>query len=230
MGIDPMKSSSKSNYAILVVSLLAIFSAMLRSELAWLHYITKPLATLLILLLAAKANPAVSPRYRKLVCAGMFLGLFGDVFLMLPGNYFVPGLVAFLLGHLCYVAALFPGSAWTARIVAFAAYLGIAAANLVFLLPKLPHALVVPVLAYIGVLMLMAALAAARAWALRDDINGFARPAKLAAIGAVLFVCSDSLLAWNKFGVAGGIPLAMVWILGTYYAAQWLIARSVQRQ
>jgi uncharacterized membrane protein YhhN len=53
------------------------------------------------------------------------------------------------------------------------------------------------------------------------------RSARLAAIGAVLFMVSDSLLAWDRF--AGGVPARALLVLGTYYAAQWCIARSVQR-
>ncbi|MEO6519950.1 MAG: lysoplasmalogenase family protein, partial [Pseudoxanthomonas sp.] len=55
-----------------------------------------------------------------------------------------------------------------------------------------------------------------------------ATSARLAAIGALFFVISDTLLAWNRFG--GGIHLAPLWVLGTYFVAQWYIARSVDLQ
>jgi hypothetical protein len=41
-------------------------------------------------------------------------------------------------------------------------------------------------------------------------------------VGGMLFVCSDALLATNKFGTP--LPLASLWILVTYWAAQWCIA------
>ncbi len=91
----------------------------------------------------------------------------------------------------------------------------------------MPAELHVPVLAYVAVLMLMGALAAARGWSLRGDPR-LRDSARLAAIGGVLFVLSDTLLAWNRFG--GGIPLASLWVLATYYLAQWHIARSVDLQ
>jgi uncharacterized membrane protein YhhN len=46
-----------------------------------------------------------------------------------------------------------------------------------------------------------------------------------AALGALLFVASDSLLAFNRF--VGKFAAASALVLGTYYAAQWLIALSV---
>jgi uncharacterized membrane protein YhhN len=45
------------------------------------------------------------------------------------------------------------------------------------------------------------------------------------AIGGALFVLSDGLLAWDRF--ASAVPLASLWVLATYWAAQWCIARSI---
>jgi len=50
--------------------------------------------------------------------------------------------------------------------------------------------------------------------------------ALLAAVGAALFVFSDSLLAWNRF--RGPFRSAEAVKLGAYFAAQWLIACSVR--
>jgi uncharacterized membrane protein YhhN len=80
-------------------------------------------------------------------------------------------------------------------------------------------------------LLLMAGFALARARSLRmreGAASAVAASARLAAIGAAFFVVSDTLLAWNRFG--GGIPLASLWVLATYFIAQWYIARSVDLQ
>ena len=45
-------------------------------------------------------------------------------------------------------------------------------------------------------------------------------------LGAVLFMASDSLLAWDRFGHA--LPWSALWVLGTYYPAIGLIASSVR--
>ncbi|HEY2345147.1 MAG TPA: lysoplasmalogenase [Xanthomonadaceae bacterium] len=203
----------------------AIAGALLGGPWIWLHYLCKPLATVLLLAMAARAAQPVAMRYRTLVCAGLVLSLAGDVFLMLPIDLFVAGLLSFLLAHLCYIAAFAGGSSWSARALALLAYAAIAAANLTALLPHVPADLKPAVLGYVAVLVLMAAMAGARAWSLRGD--ALAKPARVAAVGGALFVVSDSLLAWDKFG--GGIPEAALFVLASYYAAQWCIARSVDR-
>lgn len=213
---------------IAVSALGAIAGALLGGPWLWLHYLCKPLATALLLLMAAGAPSPIGRCYRWLVCAGLSLSLAGDVFLMLPAaalpfDPFIAGLLSFLLAHLCYIAAFASGSSWPARGMALLGYAAVAAGNLVALLPLVPAALRVAVLAYVAVLMLMAALAGARAWPLRAGASW--KSARIAGIGGALFVLSDSLLAWDKFG--GGIDKAAMWVLASYYLAQWCIARSV---
>ncbi len=71
----------------------------------WLHWLCKPLATALVIVLAARVTTPLSPRYRRRILAGLVFALGGDVLLMLPTDLFVPGLAMFLLGHLCFIAA-----------------------------------------------------------------------------------------------------------------------------
>jgi uncharacterized membrane protein YhhN len=210
---------------IFLSALAAITGATLDGPWHWLHYIGKPLTTLLILWLALSAQMAVDARYRRAVLAGLVLSLIGDVFLMLPGDHFVPGLVAFLLAHVCYIAAFAPGSNGKARAMGFVVVAVIAGGNLAGLLPRVDEALKIPVLAYVVVLATMAAFALAGTWT-PAIAQALTRSARLAAIGAVLFMVSDSLLAWDRF--AGGVPAPALLVLGTYYAAQWCIARSVR--
>lgn len=211
---------------ILVMAILAIVGAFLQGDGRWLHWLAKPAATLLIAGIAWQARPATQPFYRQAVLAGMLLSCVGDIALMLPVDAFVPGLVAFLLAHLCYIAAFRAG--WRAgRGLAIAVLLlgSFAAVNVLGLWPHLPLPLRVPVLAYVVVLALMAVLALARMWARRQPA-AHAASVRWAAGGGLLFVASDSLLAWDRFG--GGLPLASLLVLSTYYAAQYAIARSVE--
>jgi len=46
-----------------------------------------------------------------------------------------------------------------------------------------------------------------------------------AACGAILFLISDALLAWNR--VRMKFKSAQFLILGTYYVAQWALAMSL---
>jgi len=94
-------------------------------------------------------------------------------------------------------------------------YAVVAAAILWQLWPGVPAALQLPVLAY-GVCLAAMAAQAAALWR-----SGVERGAVL-ALGGALFMASDALLATNKFGAP--LPLASLWILSTYWGAQWCIA------
>lgn len=192
----------------------------------WLHWIAKPLATLLILAAAAFAWRPVSRRYRAWIVAGMAFSLLGDVLLMLPANLFVAGLLAFLGGHLCFITAFLGDSRLGTRPLAWLACLLVGGANLALLWPSIPVALQPAVAVYGLVLSAMGAQALGRAWSHAGD--ALAWPARRAAIGGLLFMLSDSLLAWNRFH--GAVPLATLWVLGSYYAALWFIARSVAQE
>ena len=189
----------------------------------WLAFVFKPLTTVLVI---AHAWPrgTDAPRQRRLIRIGLGMSLLGDVFLLWPGPGFLPGLVSFLLAHLAYIAAFCVPLRFAARPAAFVVYAGLAAAILWQLWPGIPGALRGPVLAYVLCLASMAAQAAAwwRASVGRPD----ERLARSAALGGVLFMASDSLLAFNKFAVP--LPLSSLWILLTYWSAQWCIANSLR--
>lgn len=204
----------------------AILGAALGGPWLWLHYAGKPLATVLIFWIAASTQPVVTVRYKRAVLAGMALSLIGDICLMLPGDHFVAGLIAFLLAHVCYIVAFAPGTLAKARAGGLMLIAAVAMVNLVGLLPRIGADLKVPVIAYVAVLATMAGVALARAWtpALSDAMP---RSVRFAAAGAVCFVASDSLLAWDRF--VGNIPMPALLVLGTYYIAQWCIAKSVLR-
>lgn len=212
---------------ILVVAVLAIIGAYLDGDGRWLHWLAKPATTLLIAAIAWQARPLTDAFYRRAVLAGMLLSCAGDIALMLPIDAFVPGLVAFLLAHLCYIAAFRAGlRAGRGLLAAFVLLAAFASINVTGLWPHLPLPMRVPVLAYVVVLALMAVLALARYWK-RPHVDALeAGSTRWAAAGALLFVASDSLLAWDRFG--GGLPMASLLVLSTYYAAQYAIARSVR--
>ncbi|WP_422506609.1 lysoplasmalogenase [Stenotrophomonas sp. GZD-301] len=213
---------------IAITAIAAIVGAGLEGDARWLHWLAKPLTTLLIASIVWRATPLPGSGYRRVVLAGMLLSCIGDIALMLPVDAFVPGLVAFLLAHLCYIVAFRAGWRSGRSLWAAAGLLALfAGANLNGLWPLLPDDLRVPVVVYVAVLALMATLALARAGAWPRPTGEAGRSARWAAWGAALFVVSDSVLAWDRFG--GGLPLAALCILATYYAAQYCIARSVPR-
>jgi uncharacterized membrane protein YhhN len=200
--------------AALLSAALAIAAGMPLLAAPGLVFIFKPLTTLLIIGFAWQRGQD-QPRVRRWVLVGLVWSLAGDIALMWPKEGFLPGLLSFLLAHLAYLWAFTRSQRLAVRPETFVFYAVVAGLILWQLWPGVPAPLRLPVAAYVVCLAAMAAQAAAL-WRV-----GVPRGALLAAGGA-LFVASDALLATNKF--ATPLPLAGLWILATYWAAQWCIA------
>jgi uncharacterized membrane protein YhhN len=184
---------------------------------ASLEYVAKPVATLALLVVAATVDTDVAARRGWFVLA-LALCLAGDVLLMLPKERFVPGLVAFLLRHLAYLAGLWsddrPGGV---RLVVglalvLAVVLVLARRILAGLRTSGQGALALPVAASMGVIAAMTSSATGSG-------------PGLAIAGAWLFLASDGLLAWNKF--VRPLRWAPVGIMVTYHLAQAGLALSL---
>ena len=181
-------------------------------------YLFKPLTTLLILGLALLPPVVTVPPYQGLIVVGLLFSLAGDVFLMLPQDRFIAGLVSFLLAHLCYIAAFVRDIGFQLHLISLIPFLLYAIVLVGYLWPHLGK-LRGPVLIYALAILLMGWQAAAR-WL---DLGN--APALWAAIGAIFFLISDSALAINRF--ARPFTQAQGVVLSTYFLAQWLIALSV---
>jgi alkylglycerol monooxygenase len=190
------------------------------------HYLFKPLTLLLLMVfvITDPRGPDESRQFKTLLLLALLASLAGDVLLMLPGNHFIPGLASFLVAHLFYITLLQRSSvpsAWFPSRMALAVTLAYGVCMYTVLWPGLRSAPVLAgaVAAYVVVIALMAAQALGRAVVLRK------RSATLVAIGACFFMLSDTLLAVNRF--IQPLPLVSLWVLGTYYIAQIMIARNV---
>lgn len=205
------------------LTLLALVSAILhiRAESQGHRrnvYLFKPLTMISIILIALQEQSHASSFYKYTIIAGLLCSLLGDIFLMLPSDRFVPGLLSFLVAHLFYIAAFAsgqtsPGPLWYA--LPFLVYGGL---MLWILFPHLGR-MKLPVVIYMLVILLMAWQALSR-WRGTEQAGS-----ALAFCGALLFTASDSILALNRF--RGRIRHAQFYILSTYFAAQWLIALSI---
>ncbi|HSX60493.1 MAG TPA: lysoplasmalogenase [Tahibacter sp.] len=203
--------------AVAAAAVLAIAGA-LQPELRVLHYVCKPLATLIVAALVWRARDS-EPRYRAAVLFGLVASTLGDVFLMLPFDAFVAGLASFLVAHLAYLYALTRRRGFSPLRWPWLAYAVLAGAVLAVLWPKLPDALRAPVVVYVVALAAMAAQAATVALA-----HG-SRATLAAACGGASFVVSDALLAIDRFHTP--LPAAPALVLASYWSAQYLIGRSV---
>jgi len=164
-------------------------------------------------LLALRARGA--RRDAGLLGLALALSTVGDVLLDLDPKLFVFGLAAFLLAHLTYISLfvrnrarpLAPGK-W--RVAVVIAVLAFSAALSVWILPSV-GALAVPVVLYIGAITTMVSTAI---------LARFEKP--WVAVGAVLFLVSDALLAIHRFKTP--VPLRDYLVWTTYYLGQCGIA------
>ncbi len=208
-----------------ILTLSAIISAVIHIRAEYLGpayhiYIFKPLTMVFILLIALQAQKPISSRYKILIVIGLLFSMGGDIFLMLPSDMFVAGLVSFLIAHLFYIAAFSAGSwrnlTWWS-LLPFVVY----GAIIFGLLSPHLESMKLPVFVYMTVIMAMVWRAWERWYQTRR------KDALLALVGAILFVISDSVLALNKF--RDPFVAARVLTLVTYFIAQWFIALSIRK-
>jgi sterol desaturase/sphingolipid hydroxylase (fatty acid hydroxylase superfamily)/uncharacterized membrane protein YhhN len=207
--------------AVLTVEAAAAATATSAAGLSDLHMLFKPLAMLLLIALVfsqAQARGGIR-RFDAGLLGALLASLAGDVLLMFPGM-FIPGLLCFLTAHLFFIALFRQGVAWFPNQRALLGTLAIGLVMYAVLWSHLGPVLRVAVAAYVCVIALMAAQAIGRASVLRD------RAALCVAVGSGLFMMSDSLLAFGRF--VQPLPLGPLWVLGSYYAAQMLIASNAQ--
>lgn len=182
-----------------------------------LLYVGKPAASLGFLMVALGSG-ALDSGYGAWIFAGLVLSMAGDVLLMFEATTsFLAGLVAFVLGHVAYIAAFFVlgvSSVWSMTALAGAAI--VAWVVIRWLIPHVEREMRVPVLVYAGVISLMISLA------IGTRGNGHT---PLIVIGAALFYVSDLYVARDRF-VTPSLANTMIG-LPLYYGGQVLLALSV---
>lgn len=171
-----------------------------------LEYASKPMTLVLLLGVALVVDPRSDAQRWAFVVALAF-SLAGDVLLMV--DRFLPGLISFLFAHVAYIAGLRVGQVGY-RPLLFAALavfvpIAIVGRRILISVRRSAPELSTAVSAYIAVISVMGASALA---------SGNA----LAATGAVLFMASDSLIAWNRFVTPLG--WAPITIIVTYHVGQ----------
>jgi uncharacterized membrane protein YhhN len=154
-----------------------------------LEYVFKPL-TMLLLLYAVVGSSVVSSVEGPVLwlCLALLLSLAGDIFLMLPSDRFVPGLLSFLLAHVAYIVvfASYAVGLWWPAILFFAADAWAGPRILAGLTSSGRKRLRVPVMAYMGAItaMVLVVISTRSVWA---------------TAGAFLFFVSDTMIGWSRF-------------------------------
>jgi uncharacterized membrane protein YhhN len=196
--------------AVAVVDWIAVVHSSRRTE-----YVAKPAVMVGLVLVALALSPA-SNFERWFFVAALALGLVSDVFLMLPRDLLVPGLVAALVEHVAYIAGFRArGLDMTGLLIALAIALVSAAVFVPIYYRALRRGrpkLIRPVLAYVAVFVVMVASAGGTG-------------SLVALAGALLFFYSDALLGWYRFvgPLTWGRPVNII----AYHAGQALLVLSL---
>ena len=204
---------------ILAFLFAALEALALSKNIHKLEYITKP-AVMVFLFLWLYTSTGLQG---NLFWFGIGLGfsLLGDVFLLVPKDrMFIPGLVAFLFTHICYLIGfreqLLDPTAWSLILIGLIMLSGV---RLLRRIVSAMHTsdeqkLVRPVVIYGLVISLMLAAAMSTL----SDLDWRAGAAFLVSAGAFLFWTSDLMLAWNKF--VSPIKVGRIAIIIAYHLGQ----------
>ena len=130
-------------------------------------------------------------------------------------HWFIFGLAAFFIAHLCYLISLKPFNSVHVvdkRPLILTAYIGFGVLMFMLFINGLGE-LFIPVLAYMVVLLLMAL---ATVFSHRSNL--------WLVLGGISFVLSDSLIGFDKFNSA--IVQNQLWVMTTYYFAQFALVKG----
>ncbi len=186
------------------------------SELTGRFGLQPAVKALAAVLLAAAALTHPVPRERRWLVGALIFSAAGDFLLAMPWwePSFVLGLAAFLVAHLCFLAALAPLAVATpGRVAGVTVMIAACIALLVWFWPRLvAEGMAVPVTLYIAVLgaMVCAALLA--------DL-----PTPWTALGAGCFAVSDAMIGIGKFVLDPNNSEALAVPIWWVYAASLLL-------
>jgi len=214
------KSFSVLFFIIVIVEL--VFGS--TESLSQLHYFSKPLILIALIVFFYKQSKHLNKSIRVITLLALMFSLIGDVLLMFvnkSANFFMSGLVAFLIAHIMYILVFYKSRNKTANKLPIIVILLIYASGLFYFLIDGLGEMLIPVLLYLLVILTMATTAFIRKRSNKDSY-------KLVFIGAVFFMISDSLLALNKFYEP--LPFSNISIILTYALAQYLIVLGILKQ
>lgn len=160
--------------------------------------------------------------YAMCILAGLALSWMGDLFLIFKSQtMFLMGLVAFLLGHVCYTLGFFTlGTLNMWGMIGGVVMVAMGIAIFFWLRPHLGK-MTGPVITYIMIISAM--VSGALAISSTPGINIVAK--RFILIGAILFYASDLFVARDQFIKTAFINRLMG--LPLYFTAQFLLAVSV---
>lgn len=165
--------------------------------------------------------------FGRKILIGLIFGMIGDILLNLRfvlkengQKVFLMGILAFLIGHILYLAALVPFTSALVIDIVIGAILAAALLTYIFKTMDVKIAFKIFGVFYLGAVIIMTVMAVHIA-----IVTGSAHDI-IYAIGAVLFTASDIVLIFNTFSGTTKFSLRIT-NLSLYYIGQLLIAGSL---
>jgi uncharacterized membrane protein YhhN len=227
---DHINSFSLKNSVISIIYLLngVICIILLNQPAFWPGFMIKALIIPVLIMLFLLNLKPLTNRLHRFMIAGLLFSWAGDIILEFSesnGNMFIPGLICFLMAHVMYLTVFIttPGknSIIGTRIPLLLPVIIYGIALVLYLYGDL-NEMKLPVILYAIVILLMLAGAINRI----DKVNK--KSFWLVLAGAILFVISDSAIAFNKFSYK--FEYSGVLIMSTYITAQYLIVKGYIEQ
>ena len=215
-------------YIIIGIILQGIFIAVEHKEKYVPAVVLKGLASLCFVLLGASTKAFASDqRFARLIFLGLIFGMIGDILLNLRFVFqkagqkiFLIGIVAFLTGHILYLAALIPRSTHLAFRIVLGSAIAVILLCYIFKTMEVKLAFKIFGVVYLGAVIIMTTIA------VMNMITAPSPGNTIYAIGALLFTVSDIVLIFNTFGKETKFALRIT-NLSLYYIGQVLIALSL---
>lgn len=183
------------------------------------RWLSKPLLMPLLMFVIYSNRKTIPLFYWMLY--GLALSWTGDVLLQLKGM-FIPGLVSFLLAHICYILYFIKIKPAQKGLLQLQPFIGLPVLIYIviflWLLYPFLDAMRLPVTAYgltIGTMLLMS---------INTNRKVEATAAVLFFNGALQFVISDSLLAVNLFAYSSTV--LSLCVMASYASAQYLLVKG----
>lgn len=182
-----------TGFALLALAVTTVIAVVdwiaVAASIRWMEMLAKPAVMLGLIVTAALLNPA-NFFERGFFVIALGFGLASDIFLMLPQDMFLLGLLTALVEHIAYIGGFrtrdFRGDLVVLTVAIVLVSLAVVMPPVYRAVKQNHPSLVMPVIAYVAVFVVMVLSA--------GGTGSF-----VALGGALLFFWSDGLLAYNRF-------------------------------
>lgn len=218
------KTEKSFSFFFLLLLALEILTSSFES-ISILNYLAKPALLISLILFFWRQSFHIERKLKQMILLALIFSLLGDILLMFvdqSSNFFIGGLVAFLIAHVCYVLVFLKQRNPSENGLLFIALMLLYGSFLFYILKDSLGEMLLPVIIYMVVILTMATTAFLRKGQVVKTSY------ILVFVGAVLFMISDSILALNKFYQP--LPFSNFSIMFTYAFAQLLIVFGLIKQ